>query len=297
MKTIRASYKILNKETINGAEILREIEVIGRTCYKSEKMINNESAEKFVATLIKNGHEAMIEHNSITVKFICDRGISHELVRHRLASFGQESTRYCNYSKDKFGKEITFIEPCFFDDDIPKMITWLEAMHVGEKHYFQLIDSGATPEEARSVLPHSLKTEVNMTMNLRAWRHFFKLRCASSAHPQMRELTLPLLGEMIDLIPVVFDDLINLLIDSSLQGSIEIYPKFMIKKSSDEQFASGLIKGIKDGIDMGDGNNLTIGDVLAKSLQRIRLIRDDSLDRSITGLPHIPSFLRDKEVK
>ena len=273
MKTIKASYKILNKEKINGAEMLRDIEVIGRTCYKSEKMINNDSAEKFVSTLIKNGHEAMIEHNSITVKFICDRGVSHELVRHRLASFAQESTRYCNYSKDKFDNEITVIEPSFFDDDDKKMVMWLDSMYAAEKQYFKLLELGATAQEARSVLPNSLKTEIVMSMNLREWRHFFKLRCAAAAHPQMRELTLPLLGEMINLIPVVFDDLINLLTGTSF-----------------EQFVDEKIMDIFD-------FSGPAPDDLVKSLQRIRLIRDDSLDRSITRLPHIPSFLRDKEVK
>lgn len=284
MKTIRASYAILNKEKINGLKILREIEVIGRTCYKSEDRINNYSAEKFVATLIKNGHEAMIEHHSITVKFICDRGVSHELVRHRLASFGQESTRYCNYSKDKFRKEITFIEPLFFDDETCKMLVWLDAMDAAEKSYFKLLDMGATPEEARSVLPNSLKTEIVMTMNLREWRHFFKLRCAKAAHPQMRELTLPLLVEMIKLIPVVFDDLINLLISPSF-----------------EQFAIDAVnKDLTIRMDSSlDGKNMDIFDFSGPTPapQRIRLIRDDSQYRSTTRLPHIPSFLRDREWK
>lgn len=215
MKTIKASYEILNKEKINGLEILKDIERVGRTCYKSENKITDESAEKFVSTLIKNGHEAMIEHNLITVKFICDRGVSHELVRHRLASFAQESTRYCNYSKYKFGKEITTILPSFFNDDDDKMIIWLDSMYAAEKQYFRLLELGATAQEARSVLPNSLKTEIVMSMNLREWRHFFKLRCAKAAHPQMRELTLPLLGEMMDLIPVVFDDVLELLVKAS----------------------------------------------------------------------------------
>ena len=109
MKVIKASYEIMNKENIDGLELLKTIERVGRTCYKSEDKITDESAVKFVTNLIKRGHEAMIEHNIISVRFICDRGISHELVRHRVASFGQESTRYCNYSKDKFGNQVTFI--------------------------------------------------------------------------------------------------------------------------------------------------------------------------------------------
>lgn len=227
MKTINAVYEIINKKNINGLELLKGIEVVGRTCYKSEDNITNESAKKFVATLIKNGHEAMIEHNAISVRFICDRGVSHELVRHRLASFGQESTRYCNYSKDKFGNELTFIKPLFFLDEENKLeisesdfkenkfSVWETVMRNVEKAYFMLLDMGASPQEARSVLPNSLKTEIVMTMNLREWRHFFSLRADKPAHPQMRELTMPLLKEISELIPIVFDDLVAKLLNES----------------------------------------------------------------------------------
>jgi len=211
MKIIKASYTI--ESEINGLETLKQIEKVGRTCYKSEDKITDDSAIKFVSGLIKRGHEAMIEHNSLSVRFICDRGVSHELVRHRLASFGQESTRYCNYSGDKFGNQITVIEPLFFVDSESqtnirtRYIIWEQAMRATETSYFMLLDAGATPQEARTVLPNSLKTEIVVTMNLREWRHFFKLRTESVAHPQMRELTIPLLAELKTLIPVVFDDI------------------------------------------------------------------------------------------
>lgn len=206
MKIIDASYEILTK--VNGEQILKDIEKIGRTCYKSENKITEDSAKKFVGMLVKNGHEAMIEHSSITVKFICDRGVSHELVRHRLASFAQESTRYCNYSKDKFGNEITVIQPCFLDEnDTVGCDLWRNMMIEAEKTYFAMLRWGFSPQEARSVLPNSLKTEITMTMNLREWRHFFKLRTDKAAHPQMRELAIPLLAEFKQLIPVVFDDI------------------------------------------------------------------------------------------
>ena len=156
--------------------------------------------------LIDRGHEAMIEHSMLSVKFIVDRGVSHELVRHRIASFAQESTRYCNYSKEKFGNELTFIKPCFFDDI--KYQRWLGAMADAQCAYFDLLNSGASPQEARSVLPNSLKTEVVMTANYREWRNFFKLRTAKAAHPQMREVTIPLLRELQSKIPVVFDDIV-----------------------------------------------------------------------------------------
>ena len=219
MKIVNASYGIINKNRICGIEILKDIERVGRPCYKSEDKITNESAKKFVSMLIERGHEAMIEHNAISVRFICDRGVSHELVRHRLASFGQESTRYCNYSKDKFGNEITVIRPCWMkssdeelnDDysDNEDEYLWCAAMESAESTYFGLLERGWKPQEARSVLPNSLKTEIVMTMNLREWRHFFSLRCDTPAHPQMRELTLPLLKEMSELIPIVFDDLVE----------------------------------------------------------------------------------------
>lgn len=208
MQAIKAYTQIYGE--INGQEILQKIERIGRTCYKSEGKIKDDSAEKFVAGLIKRGHEAMLEHESITVKFVVDRGISHEIVRHRLASFAQESTRYCNYSKDDFGSEITFIIPYYLDYKSEAWNTWKKTMEECEKAYFKLLDIGLMPEEARSVLPNSLKTEVVMTANLREWRHFFKLRAANTtgkAHPQMLEVTRPLLEELKQLIPVVFDDI------------------------------------------------------------------------------------------
>lgn len=212
MKVINAKYEIINKESIDGLHLLKGIETVGRTCYKSENNITDDSAKKFVATLIKNGHEAMIEHNAITVRFTCDRGVSHELVRHRLASFGQESTRYCNYSKDKFGNELTFIKPCFWKEDSLEYEMWESAMKHSEEIYLKMLEHGAKPQEARSVLPNSLKTEIVMTMNLREWRHFFSLRADTPSHPQMRELTIPLLQEMSSLIPIVFDDLVERLI-------------------------------------------------------------------------------------
>lgn len=208
MKAIKAYTQIFYE--IDGQQILKKIELIGRTCYKSEEKIKQDSAEKFVANLIKRGHEAMLEHASITVKFVVDRGISHELVRHRLASFAQESTRYCNYSKDDFGNEITFIIPSYLDFKTAGWNTWKESMKACEDAYFKLLDIGLTPQEARAVLPNSLKTEVVMTANLREWRHFFKLRAANTtgkAHPQMLEVTRPLLDELKQLIPVVFDDI------------------------------------------------------------------------------------------
>ena len=208
MQAIKAYTQIFND--IDGQEILKKLELIGRTCYKSTDKITEDSAPKFVANLIKRGHEAMLEHASITVKFVTDRGISHEIVRHRIASYAQESTRYCNYSKDKFGNELTFIVPDFLTYGSKEFNIWKEAMKQAERNYFAMLEAGSKPEEARSVLPNSLKTELIMTADLREWRNFFKLRAANStgsAHPQMLEITRPLLAEFKKLVPVVFDDI------------------------------------------------------------------------------------------
>lgn len=205
MKIINADVEFITP--IDGAAILKRLEQCGRVCYKSEAKITDTSAPAFVAGIIKRGHEAVLEHCSFTVKFICDRGVSHEIVRHRLASYCQESTRYCNYSKEGFGSEITVIKPCFWPDDSNEMCEWRSAMRLTESHYFSLLQFGATPQEARSVLPNSLKTEVVMTANIREWRHFLKLRCSPAAHPQMREVALILLEKVHTLIPVCFDDI------------------------------------------------------------------------------------------
>lgn len=205
MKIIEPSFEFLT--IIDGQAVLKSIEKIGRVCYKSEEKITNDSAYSFVSRIIKSGHESVIEHEKITVKVICDRGISHEIVRHRIASYSQESTRYCNYSDETFGKELTLIRPFFWNTDKEKYSLWLDTMQKIEKNYNNLIELGAKPEEARCILPNSLKTEVVITMNLREWRHFFKLRTAPKAHPQMLEITIPLLRKMKEQIPVVFDDI------------------------------------------------------------------------------------------
>lgn len=204
MKTIKPDVEFITP--IDGAAVLKRLEKCGRVCYKSEDKITEDSAEKFVAGIIKRGHEAVLEHCSFTVKFICDRGVSHEIVRHRMASYCQESTRYCNYGKGKFGEEITVIEPCFLNSKA-KRDYWYTAMRKAEDIYFALLDEGCTPQEARSVLPNSLKTEVIMTANIREWRHFLQLRCSPAAHPQMREVALILLDKVHNLIPVCFDDI------------------------------------------------------------------------------------------
>lgn len=209
MQAIKPYTQIYND--FDGQKVLQKIEAAARICYKSEGKIQEGSAAKLVAGLIKSGHEAMLEHASVTVKFVVDRGISHELVRHRLASFAQESTRYCNYSKDDFGSEITFIIPDYLEYKSKGWNIWKESMKQAEDAYFKMLDFGLSPQQARAVLPNSLKTEVVMTANLREWRHFFKLRALGTTgkpHAQMLEVTVPLLEDFKQMIPVVFDDLV-----------------------------------------------------------------------------------------
>lgn len=221
MNILDSGFEILTHISEGGIEELKHIEKIGRVCYKSEGNIteDGESAKKFVKMLINRGHEAMIEHSSLSVKFVVDRGISHELVRHRIASFAQESTRYVNYSLDKFGNEINVIDirnGIILDNKMKNkdartieliINEWLLAMEDAERHYMKMIELGATPQIARSVLPNSTKTEITITADYREWRNFFKLRVPNTAHPQMREVTIPLLNELKSRLPIIFDDI------------------------------------------------------------------------------------------
>ena len=201
MRLINASFEILTP--IHGQSILRRIEHYARTAYQSVDRMNENSAERLVRHLIKCGHESVLEHVSLSVKFICDRGISHELVRHRLASFTQESTRYCNYIRNG----ITFIKPCYWSEQSKDFDMWARQMQAVEDLYNSYIRTGSKPQEARAILPNSTKTEIVVTANLREWRHILKLRTAADAHPQMRELMCPLLAELKQKIPVIFDDI------------------------------------------------------------------------------------------
>ena len=210
MLMINAKTEILTNISEGGIEELKLIELIGRTCYKSEDKIaeDGSTAKKFVKQLINSGHEAMLEHSLLTVKFTVDRGITHELVRHRLFSFAQESTRYCNYSKDKFGNQITFIAPWYLSFE--NLYEWKKACLKAEEEYFKMLNQGCTPQEARAVLPNSTKSDIIVSGNYRQWRHFFNLRAAEvtgKVHPQMKEVTVPLLEDVHNRIPIVFDDI------------------------------------------------------------------------------------------
>lgn len=202
MKNICQSWQF--EDPINGNSILQKIERAGRTCYKSERLISDDSAAEFVRRMIASGHHSVIEHHNVTVRIVTDRGVTHEIVRHRLASYSQESTRYCDYSANaKRQLGISFIVPVDFelyDEDF----SLLKAI---EQHYNRCLEMGRTPQQARYFLPNGLKTEIVMTCNLREWRHFFKLRCSNAAHPQMRALARDMLSGFQKWIPVLFDDI------------------------------------------------------------------------------------------
>ena len=210
-----ASYEIIRGFEADALDVL---ERAGRTCYQSQAGATEGSAGPFVEGLLRRGHESVIEHAAITVRFVCDRGVANELVRHRLASFSQESTRYCRY-----GEHVTFVIPPWVDlgpGEYPSEVVmdftedeaqrrWLFAMAVAEQSYLSMLRHGWRPEQARSVLPMSTKTEIVVTANPREWRHIFKLRCSEAAHPQIRELMVPLCTEMEAMCPEVFGGLMK----------------------------------------------------------------------------------------
>jgi len=209
MKIIKPSFEIIKYD--HGA--VKFLEEVGRTCYKSEDKITDTSGDKFINMLVERGHEAMIEHSFISVRFIHNRGFTHELVRHRLVSYAQESTRYCNYAKDKFNNELTFIEPFWFGggDDTDER-SWHELMLQIEKLYNVFVNEGGLPPQAaRGILPNDLKTEIVASANVREWRSIFKLRCARGAHPDMHRVMIPLLYKLNELLPVLFQDIANII--------------------------------------------------------------------------------------
>ena len=182
-----------------------QIERAGRTCYKSEDRITADSARLFAGKMREHGHHAMIEHAVASFRIITDRGITHEIVRHRIASFAQESTRYCNYSADKFENQCSFIEPPDLDET--QRALWEKACLDAEQSYFAMLKAGCSAQIARSVLPTCLKTELVMTANFREWRHFIALRGTKAAHPQIRPLAFKIREILMQHAPSVFEDL------------------------------------------------------------------------------------------
>lgn len=238
MRLIKPKVEILSR--IDGVQVIADITTVARTCYKSEDVRTKEKDKALVKRLIESKHEAMLEFVDVTVKFTTSIGITREIIRHRLSSFANESTRYCNYNKDKFNSEITFIIPSYLDipegnytywdgdwvdmnkmkiqlpaDDKNTVSNWLFALNHAETTYQILSNKGWKAEQAREVLPMSTKSELCMKANLREWRHFFSLRCSTAAHPDIRVLALDLLKQMHEKIPVIFDDLYERFIKSN----------------------------------------------------------------------------------
>ena len=209
VKILKPGYEILTP--LDGSAILKHIELIARTCYKSEDKItppgDDSSARKIVANLIKLGHEAMIEHFSVSVQFTADTGFYKDLTRHRLASFAIESTRYCMYANEKFGSQLSVMEPPLLEPGSDDYGIWLGCMENIEAAYNELARRGYKPDVCRMVLPHSTKATINVTANLREWRHIFRLRTSPKAHPTIYTLLIPLLMEFKERIPVIFDDI------------------------------------------------------------------------------------------
>lgn len=210
MKLIEPSATLIAKTKLIGDSSLESpmklIEQAGRTCYKSESKISKDSWKSFVNMIKTKGHESVLEHVSATIRIICDRGVSHEIVRHRIASFSQESTRYCNYSSTK--KSMTFVKPFWYslpDVSSDKIAQFKEAMLLAEAAYNKLIALGSTPQEARAVLPNALKTEIVATMNLRSWKHFLELRLSHQAHPDMRIVARLIKDQLMFNFPIVFE--------------------------------------------------------------------------------------------
>ena len=205
MKIIDPSVELINPPSY--ATALNTIEIAGRTCYQSEDKMTDDSAEDFIRQIIRRGHESVLEHVSVTARFICDRGVSHEIVRHRIGAYSQESTRYCNYSDEKFGSEITVIRPYFWPQSSAAYYAWYMTCEKSEGTYMDLIHAGELAQRARSVLPNSLKTTLIVTYDIREWRHFLRLRCDPAAHPQMQQVAKMALEQLRAWGPVFFEDL------------------------------------------------------------------------------------------
>ena len=209
-------------ENYDGIRIMKNIERACRTCYRSEGLITEDSYKKLLKNCINRGHESILEHEKITIRMTCDIGVYKDLTRHRFSSFSIESTRYCNYGKDKFDNEIKFIEPCNIE---PGYIygLWANEMQNIEHTYIHMVEAGCTPDQMRMILPHSTAAEVTMTANIREWRHILELRCSKAAHPAIRQLLIPLLLKFKEDMPELFDA-----IDYDIDFPKEKYAKLSI---------------------------------------------------------------------
>lgn len=198
---------IIEVENYSGTKIMKNIERACRTCYRSEGNITEESYKKLLSNCINRGHESVLEHEKITIRMTCDIGVYKDLTRHRFGSFSIESTRYCNYGKDKFDNELKFIKPCNIDGSSELYSNWIGAMDFIEKEYIAMSNNGATPDQLRMILPHSTAAQVTMTANIREWKHILDLRTKSMTHPSIRQLLIPLLLKFKKDMPEIFDSI------------------------------------------------------------------------------------------
>jgi len=194
-------------ETYDSRKIMKNLERACRTCYRSEELVAPGSAEKLLKNCINRGHESILEHEKISIRMTCDIGVYKDLTRHRFASFSIESTRYCNYSKDKFGNEIKFIQPCNIDEDSDLYAFWQHTMERIEMNYIHMANNGATPDQMRMILPHSTAAEVTMTANIREWKHILDLRTKKMTHPAVQQVMIPLLLKLQEDMPAIFGDI------------------------------------------------------------------------------------------
>lgn len=219
MRLVEPKVEVMN---FDPDRMMRELEWIGRHAYKREKAVTDHSYSGWLRDKVERGHYSILEHRNITCIFTVDRGVSHELVRHRLAAITQESTRYCNYSKIGDGN-VAFIRPFYLVPDSAPYKDWLHSCTLAEWTYLRMLESGSTPQEARAVLPNSLKTEVVFTANIREWQHIFTLRAQNDAHPQMQQVMIPLLLLFRSMMPPLFDTIVyNRLFDQSNYAKLEL---------------------------------------------------------------------------
>ncbi len=198
---------IVEVENVDYNRIMKNLERACRTCYRSEDKITEESYKTLLRNCINRGHESILEHEKVTIRIICDIGVYKDLTRHRHASFSIESTRYCNYGKDKFDNQIKFIRPVNIEENTELYNEWKKSMEEIESHYIKMVNLEATPDQMRMILPHSTAAEVTMTANIREWKHILSLRCTKHAHPAVEQVMIPLLIHFKDNMPEIFENI------------------------------------------------------------------------------------------
>ncbi len=204
MKIIEPKVEV---EPYDSIKLQKRLERAMRNCYQTQGTITNDSYKRLLAMAINKGHESILEHEKISTLLNCSIGCYKDLTRHRHASFSIESTRYCNYNKDRFGNEITFINPCNIEEGTQAYDNWKKLMEASELVYMKMIKDGCTPDQCREVLPHSTAAQVYMTANIREWRHIFELRAQKEAHPEVQQVMIPLLLKFQKDMPTLFGDI------------------------------------------------------------------------------------------